>query len=290
VVRLAWFVIGITVVGAGSAVAAPSRVAVFRIEPLGIEEELVSRLDALFRLELERLEGAALPSRRAVDKAIAGDNALRNCGGETDCLAGIGKKLGVKLVVNGNVGALGDSYVINLKLIDAEAGKEVRRISEPLSGSPDELIDGMRVAAYRLVAPERLKGAIAILSDVNGAEVQLDGKVVGRTPLRGPLVDLAVGKHKLRISARGYTDFMQEVEVRFQKTTQVVVNLVAAKDPGGGPIVGGPRRKADVPWYATTWGYIGIGAGAVALGVIIGLAVANDEVLRCDEDPAACGL
>ncbi len=266
-----------------------ANIAVFRIEPLGIEPELVARLDSLFRLELERLEKAPLPSKRDVDKAIASDAGLRACSGETDCLAALAKKLGVKQIISGNVGALGDSYVINLKLID-DTGAEVRRIAQPLSGSPDELIEAVRVAAYGLVAPEQLKGSIAILSDVSGAAISLDGKAIGKTPLKGPITNLDVGKHQLKISAQGYTDFLSDVEVHFQKTSQVIVNLIVAKDTGPAPIVKVPLRQHPVPWYSSTWGYVGIGVGAIALGVIVGLAFAPDGVVNCERNPAACGL
>lgn len=279
--------------GAARAQTSPktAKVALVRIEPLGLEPELVARLESLFRAELERLEGAPLPPRRDVDKVIAGDANTRACTGEPDCLAAIGKKLGVQAVVFGTVGALGDSYVVNLKLVDVATGKEIRRVEEPLSGSPDELIEAVRVAAYRLYAPDRLKGAMAVLSDVAGAQVFLDGKAVGRTPLAAPVGNLEVGKHQLRITAKGYTDFISEVEVRFQKTTQVVVNLVRAKDPGAGPIVpNGTPRDAPVPWYASNWAYVGFGVGAVAVGVIVGLALSNHDVVDCGRNPGACGL
>ncbi len=264
--------------------------ALLRIEPLGLEPELVIRLEALFRLELERLEGVTLPTGHEVDKAAAGDAALRGCTSEPECLTGIGKKLGVAYMVSGTVGALGDSYVINLKLVEVASGKEIRRIEEPLSGSPDELIEAVRVAAYRLWAPDKLKGSIAILVDVTGAEVFLDGKQLGKTPLAQPVANLAVGKHSLRIAARGYSDFLQDVDVRFQKSTQVVVSLQRASVVPGGPPGGAPLRAAPVPWYSSTWGYVGLGVAAVALGVLVGLALTGDEVVDCDRNPGACGL
>jgi hypothetical protein len=268
-----------------------STVAVTRIEPLGLGPELVGRLEALFRAELERLEGAPLPPLREVDKIVAGDPALRGCTGEPECLAGIGRKLGVSAIVAGSVGALGDSYVINLKLVDVATGKEIRRVEEPLSGSPDELIEAVRVAAYRLYAPARLIGSVAILADVAGADVYLDGKKLGRTPLAQPIGKLSVGKHSLRITAAGYSDFIQDVDVRFQKTTQVVVRLVRAKVVGpSGPPGSGPVRDAPVPWYSSTWGYVGVGVAAVAVGLLVGFALADDEVVDCDRNPGACGL
>ena len=261
--------------------AARSPVAVFRVEPLGLDAERAARLEALFRLELERLVRASLPAKALVERIVAQDPALRGCTGEPACLATLGTKLGVKQVVTGNVGELGDAYVINLKLVDVATKAEVRRVSEPLRGNPDELIDTVRVAAYRLFAPERLRGSLAILSDVSGGEVTLDGTPVGRTPLPGPLPNLPIGPHKLRIVARGYTDFQSDAEVRFQKTTQVVVRMVLEEGPLG-PV--GAPRPAPVPWYSSTWGYAGIAVGAILIGVVVGALLVPDEVVSCDEN------
>jgi hypothetical protein len=297
--RLAWLVLLVVLVavslrgGDARAQAAPpakkSQVALLRIEPLGLDPELVERLEALFRLELERLQGVPLPARRDVDRVVAADAQLRGCSGETECLTAIGKKLGVAFMVTGTVAALGDSYVVNLKLVDVATGKEVRRVEEPLSGEPDELIEAVRVAAYRLFAPDKLKGAIAVLADVAGAQVYLDGKLIGKTPIAQAVPNLPVGKHSLRITASGYSDLLQEVEIRFQKTTQVVVNLKRAKaaEPVGPP-GSGPAHDAPVPWYASTWGYVGVGVAAVALGVLIGFALSDDEVVDCGASPEAC--
>ncbi len=265
---------------------AKADIALFRVEPLGLDADRAARLEALFRAELERLAGAPMPGRATVERTAAADAQLRGCTAETDCLTALGKKLGVKQIVSGNVGELGDSYVLNLKLVDVTTGTEVRKVSEPLRGSPDELIEATRVAAYRLLKPEALKGSVTILSDVAGASVFLDGKPHGKTPLAKAISELPIGPHQLRLTAPGYTDFLSDVEVRFQKSTQVVVNLVVAKDPGGGPV--GPARPAPVPWYASTWGYVGIGVGAVLVGVLLGRALGGQDIVDCDQDPAAC--
>src|SRR5439155_23577953 len=105
----------------------------------------------------------------------------KDCTGEEKCLAAIGKKLGVDIVVTGTVGAMGDNYVLNIKAVDTATAKQVQRIqSDPLRGSPDDLIEGVRVAAYKLLAPNQLHGAIQIQSDIIGAEVALDGTSLGK--------------------------------------------------------------------------------------------------------------
>ena len=55
-------------------------------------------------------------------------------------------------------------------------GKSQKIQSDPLRGSPDELIEGVRVAAYRCSRRDQLHGAVQIQTDLVGAEVALDGK------------------------------------------------------------------------------------------------------------------
>ena len=249
------------------------KIAVWRFDALGIDTELVARLETLFRMELDRLAKQPMPSRRDIDRVITADQ--RECTGEEKCLAAIGKKLGVDVVVTGTVGSMADSYVLDIKAVQASSGKKLQRIqSDPLRGSPDDLIEGVRVAAYRLLAPEQLHGSLQIQSDLVGAEVKLDGKLVGKTPLPrlGVVAKLPLGKHKLTVRAAGYAPFDDDVDVRFQKVSQVVVRLVPSTEVIG---TGKVSRVEKKPFYTRTWFIVGVGIAAIALGAAIGNAVGS---------------
>lgn len=265
--------------------ALTQKIAVWRIDALGISSELVVRLEALFRMELDRLATRTLPTRLQIDKTIAGDRDLERCGGEDRCLAAIGKKLGVDVMITGSVAALGDSYILNIKAIDVGRAAQIRRIAtDPLRGSPDELIESIRVAAYRLLAPDQLHGSIHVLSDAIGAAVYIDGQAKGMTPLPGPIVRLPLGEHHLRVESAGYLPFEEKVVVRFQKSTRVVVRLAPKIDAGpGGPVKSVTRRHE--PWYTSKWAYAGAGVTALIIGVAIGRALATPDEIRCDEVP-----
>ena len=270
--------------------AAPAPSAMGRtIDALGMEADKVARLETLFRMELERLAGRTTPSPREITRALRG-SSLARCGGENTCLAAIGKKLAVEVVVTGNVAQLGDSHIINIKAIDAVTGKELRRIkSDPLRGTPDELIDAVRVAAYRLLAPERLLGAVSVLADIAGAEVRLDGRPMGKTPLPRAIERIPLGKHRLEVVAEGYSPFSDEVEVRFQKTTRVLVTLAAEAI---GPRLDLARRGKPQPapdrWYNSTWFLVGAGVAAVVVGASIGYALSRQDVVDCSMSPESC--
>ena len=243
------------------------KIAVWRFDALGIDPEIVQRLETLFRMELDRLDRQPLPSRSVVDKSIT--PAEQNCTGEEKCLAAIGKRLGVDLVVTGTVGSLGDNYVLNIKVVDVATGKSQKMQSDPLRGSPDDLIEGVRVAAYKLLAPDQLHGAVQIQSDIVGADVSLDGKDEGKTPLpnQGVLAKLALGKHHLRVESKGYDVFEQDLEVHFQKVSPVLVKLLPSDQViGTGRTVTLERN----PIYTRPWFIVAVGVGAIALGGVIG--------------------
>ncbi len=269
----------------------PSRpsVALVGLDALGMSPELVERLETLLLKELERLTQAQVPNREDVAKL---GRRLRACDGGNTCLGKIGKALSVDYVVSGNVAALGDSYVLNIKAVGSSRGEEWRRIeSDPLRGAPDELIESIRVAAYRLLSPEELVGSILILADREGAEVQLDGKVIGQTPLPSAIENLSLGTHALRISAGEFGEFESEVHVRFQKTTRVAVQLVDLRIKQSRPSDSTPiivTRDAPKVWYQKTWFLVSAVVGAVVVGALIGSQFTQDGPVYCGKESDPC--
>jgi TolB-like protein len=228
-------------------------VAMIGFDALGMDEERVQRLETLFLKELERLTGKRVPNRRSVARL---KKKLRNCDGGNKCLGAIGKALSVDFVVSGNVASLGDSYILNIKAVASKSGAELRRIeSDPLRGQPDELIDAIRVAAYRLLAPDELVGSITVLADRAGAVVELDSKVIGKTPLTKPIEGLTLGEHHVK----------------------------ADPDPNAGlHLVNQDRPKR---WYQKTWFLASAGVGVGVLGAIIGYTLAKTDIISCPERP-----
>ncbi|MBA3542455.1 MAG: hypothetical protein H0T79_22760, partial [Deltaproteobacteria bacterium] len=152
--------------GPGPEEALGQKIAVWRFDALGIQPELVGRLETLFRMELDRLAKLPMATRREIERLVSTEQ--RECTGEEKCLAAIGKKLGVEVVVTGTVGALGDTYVLNIKAVDVATAKQLQRIqTDPLRGSPDDLIESVRVAAYKLLAPTQIHGAVQVQTDLS---------------------------------------------------------------------------------------------------------------------------
>jgi len=262
----------------------PQSYVLFRLDPLGIDPQIAAQLEALLRAELGRVVGQVLPSREAVDKLALGNPRLQSCTADPQCLVPLVRAFKATRIVAGNVGGLADSYVVNLKLV-GEDGRELRRVAATMRGSPEELIAEIRVAAVRLIAPERLTGAIEILSDVPGAAVALDGNPVGTTPLLGPLDKIPVGVHKLAVTRDGFSSFEEDVPVRFEKKTQVVVRQPALSKKAQREER--RRLRGELPVYTRWWVWTAVAVGAVGTGLLIGFLAPKQGVKDCTP-PAMC--
>jgi hypothetical protein len=272
-----------TVAGGGPS---PQTYVLFRLDPLGIDPQIAAQLEALLRAELGRVVGQSLPSKDAVDKVALGNPRLQGCTAEPGCLVPLVRPFKATRIVAGNVGGLADSYVVNLKLV-SEEGRELRRVAATMRGSPEELISEIRVAAVRLVAPERLTGAIEVLSDVPGAAVSLDGNPVGTTPLLGPLDKIPVGVHKISVTRDGFSSFEEDVPVRFEKNTQVMVRQPALSKKAQRE----ERRRmtGELPVYTRWYVWTGVAVGAVGLGLLIGFLAPKQTNIDCNP-PNMCAV
>ena len=93
---------------------------------------------------------------------------------------------------------------------------------------------------------------------------------------------LGLGKHKLFVAATGYAPFEDDVDVHFQKVSQVVVRLLPSKEVIG---TGRIERVERKPFYSRPWFIVGAGVGAIALGAFVGWA-AGHTVCYAGTDPS----
>lgn len=117
-------------------------------------------------------------------------------------------------------------------------------------------------------------GKLSVTSEVAGADVELGGKIVGKAPLQGWLVD--AGTVEVRVIASGKPPFQQRVELGAGKAL-----TVAARWSAEGPPPPPPAPPGRQPAW---WSWVGFGAaGALAVvgGVTGGLSLAKtDEVKK----------
>jgi formylglycine-generating enzyme required for sulfatase activity len=125
-------------------------------------------------------------------------------------------------VASRRIEALVEERGISFELTPA-VEQELRRF-----GANSDLVEVIR-ANSRPPAPAEL----VVESKPGGAEVFVDSQFVARTSSGGwaKVSPLATGKHDLRISAAGFNDFIQVIDVKSGETLTVNAVLIKAKDP-----------------------------------------------------------
>jgi hypothetical protein len=262
-----WAALGVAMLAFAAPVQAPV-VALMPLRPLGAPADVVHALEVTLRNELGQLQEARLVKETEVAEALKREP---DCEARIACAAAAALNAGARQVIIGTTSQLGDSFMIDLKLLDAKTGQELRRATQPVSGSQDALIERLREAAVQLLAPSRFVGALRVeVPGASGALLFVDGKAAGTLPLPQPLEGLAPGQHVVRVKdkARETSTF---VEVRFGRTTDARVDLGAAVVAV--PAAALPALAVSVPRKPAWVRPAAVGAiGAAVASAVIGAA------------------
>lgn len=133
----------------------------------------------------------------------------------------------------------------------AEAADSLRQY---LAGPADESAERRELAQSLVTELEALLARVSLSVDREDADVFVDGELVGRTPLDGPL-RLATGEHVVEVRLDGFQTFRERVAVHGGQDIDLTVELDEV------------RR----PWYRRWWPWTVL--GVVVTGTAVGLAV-----------------
>ena len=212
--------------------ATPIRVAVLELASLGLPEEMRRNLQILLNNSIRTMDNIQPIGTLDVQMMLQGPKyaELNNCGGGPDCAARIGRAVGADVVVFGTLASIGDNFSLNLRAIVAATGQEQGRQKVEVSGSRDVLIPAIRLAAFRLLAPEQVHGALMVDTNVDGVMISIDGKKAGTTPLMRPIERLHEGEHVVVVTRDGYTTQTEKLTIRPFETTRLRLQLRTASD------------------------------------------------------------
>ena len=136
---------------------------VWKIRPkIGIVEEAIDSISGLLTAEVAKYSDGAVISEEDMKTVLQTEEEKARCGvNETSCMAEIGNALGVPEVVSGDLGMVGDFWIINLRRIDVMQVRVISRVSRQVEG---DISDTIRA----------LPGIIAELYEREAGEVQAD--------------------------------------------------------------------------------------------------------------------
>jgi len=167
-----------------------------------------------------------------------------------ECIIEIGRELSANYVVNGSINRIGNSYQINIKLVDMKEGKMIEKVTDRVKGGEDGLFDGIEVLSLKLVrriaaasggvtAPVQQSltestvslayGSIDVTTTPSNANIIIDGQEVGLSPVRKE--NIVTGQHRVIIALPGYETITKIVNVVEGKSSNV--NEILAPQTGG---------------------------------------------------------
>jgi hypothetical protein len=182
------------------------------------------------------------------------------------------KELGATRAVATEATPLGDGLVVYLQALEVPSGRAIGSTTISLGSgtarAPGDR-DAMRAALMRILDPIRYTGRLQVRVDVQGAVVQIDGH-----PAQAGVTELPVGTHALRVTHPAYHDFLRFVDIEFDKTLPVDVNM-AAYPLAEGEMTERQRRglpvaQRRVPWWRTWWALTiaGVAVTGATVGVV----------------------
>ncbi|MGE0547289.1 MAG: PEGA domain-containing protein [Kofleriaceae bacterium] len=248
-------------------------VALAPLSTLGAEDTSASTRKLTGQIEAAL---AALPGTRVVSAAKVADAIkrskkpeLKTCERNPSCLSDIGKLVGANVVIDGEVGGLGDSKVVYLGATDVGTARELRSTTLSVGAGSD---GGAPAAVVRLLDPDRYRGTVRFAIDVSGATIYVNGTKASLSKTRE--LSLGVGTQAVRVTHPEYHDFVRFIDVSYGKTSDVQVSMkqypIIQHDLQGRPINRDREVLVDPPlwrrWYVVV-------PSAVALAIISGVIV-----------------
>jgi hypothetical protein len=233
--------------------------------------EDVLRLEGALRASIEATTGRPIESLASTRELIeSAKNLGVDCGSsDLECLLKLAILVEIDTLLVPSISLREDAFKLDLVLIDPASKSVKRAVQRTISPRSESFGRDVEGVAVELLAPERFVGALLVKAPVLGAEVKVNGQVVGYTPLDA-IEGLAVGPHLVVVSAAGASPWAQLVDVRYRGTLELEATLEGAF----GPALLGSRTV----WFSSGLSLLALGgsvallsgAGALAADVYLG--------------------
>ena len=220
-----------------SALAAEDRsngIIVWRLKAkTGVSEDDVDSISGFITAEVQRQSGRYVISEEDIKTVLEGEEKRQRCDSEAStCLAELSAAFGVPEAISGDIGRLGDYWMLNIRRINVRRAEVINRVGRRIKGDINALVEALPEAVAELfgrkVEAKIEKGTLSVKSDPSGAAVFLKGEDIGKTPLEKALPP---GEHKIQIKLDGYEDEERSADIKPHKTTELKIELEKIRVP-----------------------------------------------------------
>lgn len=242
------------------------RIAVLVLSGGGITPEVAADLTEVLIAAVAAQPGREVIGKEEFQSRLGQDEARsRQCIESPICLANVGAELSVDEIIAGTVRARTGGFTVNLIRQEIASGEVRGRFSRDVTGDATALAPVLQAAATEVYREPERPAELRVDANLEGAEVFVDDRRVGMTPLR--LTDVAPGQHRVRVDSIGWRGQTRDVRLRSGGHAELDFTLVEAPEErrlaGGTP----PSTVAVV----TTWTSAGLSVAAGVLGTVFAL-------------------
>ena len=127
-------------------------IVVWRIEAKsGVSEKDIDSISGFITSEAEKYSGQKAVSDADIKTILQGEEKKQLCGASgTTCIAEIGSALGVPEAVSGDLGRMGDYWLLNLRRINVRTANVIARSGKQIKGDMNALIESIPEAVAEL--------------------------------------------------------------------------------------------------------------------------------------------
>ena len=134
----------------------------------------------------------------------------------TECAVEVGKLLNVQKMVSGSVGKIGETYTIDIVLIDVSTAQINKSFMRNHKGAVDGLLEVMKsiseqIAGFSAKKEEIKKYIISITSNPKDADLFINDKKIGKTPFKSTVDDGR--KLNITVKKENYKDWEKRMTV-----------------------------------------------------------------------------
>ncbi len=117
----------------------------------GVSEKDIDSISGFITFEVEKASGMKAVSDADIKTMLDGEVRKQQCGADgTSCIAEIGSALGVPEAVSGDLGRMGDYWILNLRRINVRTATVIGRSGKQIKGDVNALIEAIPNAVAEL--------------------------------------------------------------------------------------------------------------------------------------------
>jgi hypothetical protein len=235
-----------------------SIIAVFDFElKAGVPEELKIPLSAKLREALFSTNKYEVIDKSNIEVILKQQGEqLKECYSQ-ECAVEVGRLVTAQKILTGSVSKLGKAFSISLSLTNLESGLMEKVVTEQCRCELEDLSDFVAALALKIIGEEsKMEGKLEIKVTQTGADVEVDGRLIGSSPLTEPRV-MKLGKHTVKISKTGYEPWQRDVTIENNKT----ISITATLSRKGGVVVSEGTSMHKLPGWLLLSAGVMAGAG-----------------------------